>query len=78
MVVSSSVVLVDELDLLVNKNQKVIYNLFDWPFHPHSRLIVIAIANTMDLPERLLANKVSSRLGTFGSKDGFLLLRMWY
>ncbi|KAJ3045302.1 Origin recognition complex, subunit 1 [Rhizophlyctis rosea] len=57
------VVLVDELDLLVNKNQKVIYNLFDWPFHPHSRLIVIAIANTMDLPERLLNTKiVHSRL----------------
>ncbi|KAJ3037270.1 Origin recognition complex, subunit 1 [Rhizophlyctis rosea] len=57
------VVLVDELDLLVNKNQKVIYNFFNWPFLPHSRLIVIAIANTMDLPERLLVNKVSSRLG---------------
>lgn len=26
-------------------------------------MIVIAIANTMDLPERMLTNKVSSRLG---------------
>ena len=53
----------DELDLLVNKKQTVIYNFFNWPTRPHSNLIVVAIANTMDLPERMLSNKVSSRLG---------------
>ncbi|KAJ1677273.1 Origin recognition complex, subunit 1, partial [Spiromyces aspiralis] len=57
------IVLMDELDLLVTKNQAVIYNLFDWPYRPNARLIVIAIANTMDLPERMLSHKVSSRLG---------------
>ena len=57
-----SVVLMDELDLLLTKNQKVIYNFFEWPNRPYSRLIVVAIANTMDLPERTLSNKVSSRL----------------
>ena len=39
------------------------YNLFDWPNQQHSRLVVVAVANTMDLPERLLAHRVSSRLG---------------
>ncbi|KAJ3325849.1 Origin recognition complex, subunit 1 [Boothiomyces sp. JEL0866] len=57
------VVLMDELDLLVTKKQTVVYNFFDWPNLAHSRLIVIAVANTMDLPERMLSNKVSSRLG---------------
>ncbi|KAI8998315.1 P-loop containing nucleoside triphosphate hydrolase protein [Gaertneriomyces semiglobifer] len=57
------VVLMDELDLLVTKDQSVIYNFFNWPTLPHGRLIVIAVANTMDLPERMLTNKVSSRLG---------------
>lgn len=53
----------DELDLLVTKKQTVMYNFFEWPNRPNSKLIVIAIANTMDLPERILTNKVSSRLG---------------
>lgn len=58
------VVLMDELDLLVTKKQSIVYNFFEWPNLPYSRLIVVAIANTMDLPERMLSNKVSSRLGT--------------
>ena len=29
----------------------------------NSRLVVLAIANTMDLPERIMMNRVSSRLG---------------
>ena len=57
------VVLMDELDQLVTKSQSVMYNFFNWPSLPHSRLIVLAVANTMDLPERTLSNKISSRLG---------------
>ncbi|KAL8929799.1 MAG: hypothetical protein Q9208_000943 [Pyrenodesmia sp. 3 TL-2023] len=57
------VVLMDELDQLVTKNQTVMYNFFNWPGLRHSRLIVLAVANTMDLPERTLSNKISSRLG---------------
>ncbi|KAK4993865.1 Origin recognition complex, subunit 1 [Elasticomyces elasticus] len=57
------VVLMDELDQLVTKNQGVMYNFFNWPQLAHSRLIVLAVANTMDLPERTLSNKISSRLG---------------
>jgi Cdc6-like AAA superfamily ATPase len=58
-----SVVLVDELDQMVTKKQDVIYNFFNWPHMAHSKLIVIAIANTMDLPERELSGKIRSRLG---------------
>lgn len=60
---SCSVVLVDELDQMVTKKQDVIYNFFNWPHMAHSKLIVIAIANTMDLPERELSGKIRSRLG---------------
>ncbi len=57
------VVLMDELDQLVTRHQKVMYNFFNWPSLKHSHLIVLAVANTMDLPERTLSNKISSRLG---------------
>ncbi|EGG05175.1 uncharacterized protein MELLADRAFT_25792, partial [Melampsora larici-populina 98AG31] len=58
------VLLVDELDQLVTKKQEVIYNFFNWPNQPHSRLIVIAVANKMDLPETELNGKIRSRLGS--------------
>ncbi|KAI5294354.1 Origin recognition complex, subunit 1 [Ascosphaera acerosa] len=57
------VVLMDELDQLVTRNQSVMYNFFNWPALRYSRLVVLAVANTMDLPERTLSNKISSRLG---------------
>ena len=63
------VVLMDELDQLVTKNQSVMYNFFNWPGLRHSRLIVLAVANTMDLPERTLSNKISSRLGKYKQYD---------
>eukprot|EP01135_Chromosphaera_perkinsii_P007227 Nk52_evm35s745 gene=Nk52_evmTU35s745 len=57
------VLLIDELDVLVTRKQDVMYNFLHWPNVPKSKLIVVAIANTMDLPERALASKISSRLG---------------
>lgn len=56
------VLLADELDFLVTRKQSVLYNLFDWPSRPNSKLVVVGVANTMDLPERLLP-RISSRLG---------------
>lgn len=53
---------VDEFDYCVTKDQSVLYNLFEWPTRPGCKLIVVGIANTMDLPERLLP-RVASRLG---------------
>ncbi|XP_050073828.1 origin recognition complex subunit 1 [Anopheles maculipalpis] len=60
---TTTVLLVDELDILCNKRQDVVYNLLNWPTMPTAQLIVVTIANTMDLPERLLKGKISSRLG---------------
>ena len=57
------VLLVDELDLLCTKKQTIVYHLFDWPNKPFSNLVVVAIANAMDLPERVLETRVASRLG---------------
>jgi origin recognition complex subunit 1 len=59
----TTVVLMDELDQLVTTRQEVMYNMFNWPNSKNSRLMVVAVANTMDLPERLLNKKVASRLG---------------
>ncbi|NWZ84819.1 ORC1 protein, partial [Poecile atricapillus] len=60
---NTTVLIVDELDLLWTRKQNVMYNLFDWPTQKHSKLIILAIANTMDLPERIMMNRVASRLG---------------
>ena len=49
--------------MLCNRKQSVLYNIFDWPSKPEGKLIIIAIANTMDLPERVMMGRVSSRLG---------------
>lgn len=58
------VVLLDELDQLVtaNKRNDVIYNFFNWPNQAHSKLVVIAISNALDLPEQM-SQKIRSRLG---------------
>ncbi|CAO1622678.1 unnamed protein product [Parajaminaea phylloscopi] len=60
---AATIVLMDELDQLLTSRQDVMYNLFSWPSSRNSRLIVIAVANTMDLPERTMSAKVASRLG---------------
>ncbi|KAH8868224.1 Origin recognition complex subunit 1 [Schistosoma japonicum] len=59
------ILVIDELDLLCTRRQDILYSLFDWPTRHNNRrvLIVLAIANTMDLPERLLHPRVASRLG---------------
>ncbi|XP_058035214.1 origin recognition complex subunit 1 [Ahaetulla prasina] len=57
------VLVVDELDLLWTRKQNVMYNLFDWPTQKNAKLIVLTIANTMDLPERIMMKRVASRLG---------------
>jgi len=58
-----SVVLMDELDQLMTTQQDVVYNFFNWPTLAGAKLIVLAVANTMDLPERVMSGRVRSRLG---------------
>lgn len=48
------VLLLDEMDQLSCKNQEVLYTMFEWPALPNSRLILIGIANTLDLTDRIL------------------------
>ena len=60
-----SVVLMDELDQLMTTKQDVVYNFFNWPTLAGSKLVVLAVANTMDLPERVMTGRVRSRLGAY-------------
>lgn len=48
------VCLMDELDYLLTRDFKVIYNFFDWPMQQEGFLLV-GIANTMNLPETISA-----------------------
>lgn len=60
---SFKIIVLDELDLLYNeRRQSIFYNLFDWPTNSNSRMILIAIANAMDLPERFMS-RITSRVG---------------
>ena len=57
----------DELDQLVTPKQDVVYNFFNWPTLVGSKFVVIAVANTMDLPERIMTGRVRSRVGKSSS-----------
>ncbi|XP_021095542.1 cell division control protein 6 homolog isoform X2 [Heterocephalus glaber] len=48
------VLVLDELDQLDSKGQDVLYTLFEWPWLSGSRLVLIGIANTLDLTDRIL------------------------
>jgi len=56
------VIVVDEIDFLMTKNQNVLYTLFDWLHHPYSKMILICIANRLDFPNEMIA-KIKSRMG---------------
>jgi hypothetical protein len=50
-----TIVVVDEIDsLLGQRHQHVLYQLFDWPKKQGSRLVLLGIANAMDLTDRFL------------------------
>nr|XP_012621293.1 cell division control protein 6 homolog [Microcebus murinus]XP_012621294.1 cell division control protein 6 homolog [Microcebus murinus] len=48
------VLVLDEMDQLDSKGQDVLYTLFEWPWLGNSRLVLIGIANTLDLTDRIL------------------------
>lgn len=58
-----TILFVDELDLLQTRSQDVLYQIFDWPQKRNSKLLIVSIANTLDLPERLESSRVASRIG---------------
>ena len=47
-------VLLDEIDSLLDGDYEVLYSLFEWALHRSSRLILIGIANALDLTDRFL------------------------
>ncbi|KAG5680715.1 hypothetical protein PVAND_010205 [Polypedilum vanderplanki] len=52
----TTLLVLDEIDQLctTGKNQNVLYHIFEWPSIPNSKLILIGIANSLDLTDRLL------------------------
>ncbi|KAF6776188.1 hypothetical protein AHF37_04423 [Paragonimus kellicotti] len=51
---SACLLILDEVDQLSSKSQDVLYRIFDWPSTLSCRVIIIGIANALDLTERLL------------------------
>lgn len=47
-------VVLDEIDRLVDLDLKLLYSLFEWSMQPASRLILVGIANALDLTDRFL------------------------
>ncbi|XP_051894651.1 cell division control protein 6 homolog [Pristis pectinata] len=48
------VLVLDEMDQLDSKAQDVLYTIFEWPHLINSRLVLIGIANALDLTDRIL------------------------
>ena len=44
----------DEVDQLDSKSQEVLYSLFELPYLAHSKLILVGIANSLDMTDRIL------------------------
>ena len=51
---SMYLVMVDELDQLLGRGHEAVYQLFEWAAMPDSRLILVGIANAIDMIERFL------------------------
>ncbi|NXG14190.1 CDC6 protein, partial [Grallaria varia] len=54
----------DELDQLESKGQDVLYTLFEWPWLPSSRLVLVGLANALDLTDRSLARLGALQAGS--------------
>lgn len=48
------VVVLDEIDHLLTTDQEIMYTLFEWSLHKSSRLVLIGIANALDLTDRFM------------------------
>jgi cell division control protein 6 len=55
-------VLLDEIDNLLDEDCDVLYSLFEWALHKQSCLILIGIANALDLTDRFLPRLKSRNL----------------
>lgn len=57
-----AILLLDEIDLLLNRKQDVLYRLFDLPASGLG-MCIVAISNTHNLPEKAFNSKIRSRMG---------------
>lgn len=55
--------LLDEIETLMTKDQEILYTLFEWARLPTAKLVIVGIANMLDLAERV-HQKINSRIGT--------------
>ncbi|XP_022191046.2 cell division control protein 6 homolog [Nilaparvata lugens] len=49
-----TLLILDELDQLESKNQSLLYTVFEWPSLAKCQLVLIGIANALDLTDRML------------------------
>lgn len=47
-------IVLDEIDQLETKNHSILYTIFEWPSRHQSKIILIGIANALDLTDRML------------------------
>ncbi|KAG7164448.1 Cell division control protein 6-like [Homarus americanus] len=47
-------IMLDEVDQLDSKHQEVLYTIFEWPALAGSSLVLVGIANSLDLTDRIL------------------------
>ena len=48
-----TVFILDELDMLVQRKQSVLYNIFNWSNREGANLILLCISNRMNLPDEV-------------------------
>ncbi|XP_025081051.1 cell division control protein 6 homolog [Pomacea canaliculata] len=48
------IMILDEIDQLSSKHQEVLYHIFEWPSLPGSKVILLGVANALDLTDRIL------------------------
>ncbi|KAK7790202.1 hypothetical protein R5R35_002965 [Gryllus longicercus] len=49
-----TILILDEIDQLESKRQSVLYTIFEWPSKLNSHLVLIGVANALDLTDRIL------------------------
>ncbi|PGH00527.1 hypothetical protein GX51_05742 [Blastomyces parvus] len=55
-------VALDEIDHLLTTDVETLYTLFEWSLQPYSRLVLIGIANALDLTDRFLPRLKSKNM----------------
>lgn len=57
-----TIIMADEVDMLITKNQQILYGLLELP-SLCKNVYIVAVSNTFNLPDKKLTSKVRSRLG---------------